>query len=127
MLDPPRNRHCYYRGEKIPVRLEPGPAVIDGALRLSLVRDGKSFPAGECPRPTKETPAQAEIPTADLACGDYRLQVRASSAARKPWFMRRPSRFVRVTKILRSFSVQGATAGNPYRQEMMLKDLIRPA
>ena len=125
ILDPPRNRRCYYRGEKIPVRIETEAGVMEGALHLSLVRNGESFPSGDCPRPTKEAPAQVEIPTANLACGDYLLRVRADAASTETVVDQRPiSICPRRDDPTFFFGVTGAQAGNPYRQEMLQKDLV---
>ena len=128
VLDPPRRRQCYYRGEKIPVHLERGTGVVQGALRLSLVRNGQSFPAGQCPPPTKETPAVAKIPTAHLACGDYQFQVRATVGGKEiVAYERTVSLCPRREDPPFFYGVWPGNPGNPYRQKMMLEDLASAA
>ena len=123
-LDPPRNRRCYTRGESIPVSLDAAAAGA-GALTLVLERDGKAFPRGSVAWPAKDTPARIGVKTADLACGDYRLRVR-QGAGSDVWE-------TTVTLCPRRedptffFGAWGASAGNPYRQDLILKDLAANA
>ena len=125
VLDFPRNRHYYYRGEKIPVRLEAGTGAIKGVLRLSMVRDGESFSVVECSCPARETPVQTEIATANLACGDYQLRILGMNGDKETVvYETTVSLCPRNENPTFFFGVKGALAGNPYRQELMLKDLV---
>lgn len=124
-LDAPRDRHCYYRGETIPVKLEAtGKTPATGGVRVFLERDGKQYGATDGSLPAQDNPVQARLATAELACGDYRLQVVPAGAGGKPVLWEGT-----VTLCPRHedptffFGVGGVQAANPYRQEMMMKDL----
>ena len=124
ILDPPRNRRCYYRGEKIPVRIETEAGVMEGALHLSLVRNGESFPSGDCPRPTKEARLRWRFPPPTWPAAIICFACGPMPPARKPWSTSGPFPSARGVTIRRSSLVSPHPAGNPYRQEMLQKDLV---
>ncbi len=124
-LDPPRDRRCYYRGESIPVKLEvTDETPATGGVEVLLERDGKRYGSTEGALPTKDNPVQARLDTAALACGDYRLRVLPTAGEGKAALWE-----ATVTVCPRHedptffFGVSGVQARNPYRQELMLKDL----
>ena len=125
-LDAPRDRRCYYRGESIPVKLEITPKTpAGGGVKVFLERGGKQYGATEGALPAKDQPTQATLPTADLACGDYSLRVvPAVGAAGKALWEDTVSLCPRHDDPTFFFGVSGVGAKNPYRQELMLKDLV---
>ena len=102
VLDPPRNRRCYYRGETIPVHIEAAVGMVQGGLRLNLVRNGESFPAGGCRGPRRKPRPTSTFPPPIRPAGITSSRSGPSTAARKPWLIRPPFRSVRGTTIPRS-------------------------
>ena len=90
-----------------------------------MVRNGESFPAGECPKPTRQTPVNVEISTANLACGDYQFKIQAVNKGKETVIYEMAvSLCPRHEDPTFFFGMKGAElAGNPYRQERTLKDL----
>ena len=122
VLDAPRDRRCYYRGETIPVRLEAAKQSPKGQPRLSvvIVRDGRTFARGDVASPVPKGPTQTTVRTADLACGGYHLRVLASGKALWETPVTLCPRRADPTFF---YAVSGGASKNPYRQELILKDL----
>jgi hypothetical protein len=128
-LDAPRNRHYYLRGEVIPVLVEAtGQTPATGATKVFLQRDGTQFGATEGALPTKDTPVQAKLATADLACGEYRLLVFPASGVSSHTNPPLYETTITLCPVRPYpgffFGVTGTTAKNPYRQGLLLQDLV---
>ncbi len=124
-FDAPRDRRCFYRGENIPVRIEttdqtpaPGPVVF------FLDRAGQSLSPLQMDLPIPGQAATAVLATANLACGDYQVRVLPLNTDRaRPLWQATLSICPRQEDPTFFFGVSGVQASNPYRQEMMVKDL----
>ena len=138
LLDAPRDRRAFARGEVIPVEAKAGKlfaslrgrpgAVAAESIRFSLKEHGNVLWNEEYPWTDTEK-VMARIPTADLRPGRYQLAVIASAADRtvesrdleidlcaKP---RDPCFWLGIRWVRRS--------GNPYRFEMALADMAAHA
>jgi len=130
VLDAPRDRRCYYRGEVIPLRLEATSKTPEQDERLAVVlaRDGKVFSRGDAPWPTQEEAAEAQVPTADLACGDYALRLSAGGAGQASVVWETTvSLCPRHADPTFFYGMRGVDISHPYRQEMAMRDLAAHA
>ena len=135
-LDPPRDRRYFYRGETIPVKIEatpntPAREVAGGAVLVMLgyqdADGGGEFGVANAQLTGPGHSAQVSWSTADWACRDYNLAVWSpiSPVPARPVILWQ----TKITICPRPedptffFGVSGATAHNPYRQEMVIKDL----
>ena len=123
VLDPPRDRHCYYRGETIPVNLEANGKTPAGGMTLVLERDGNQYGSTDGSLPTYGNPVQARLATADLACGDYLFRVLQNGSDRKTSLWEATVSLCPRHEDPTFFFGTGGWTSNPYRQEKLLKDL----